>query len=113
VLAFALPKVGLLAAGALLAAFAAAVAVLQRRHAGAECNCFGAVAPTRIGRSLVARNVVLSAVALGTAGVGWSVEVARLSASEYVAVALLGSLLFVAAQFRTFLVSTQRAGARR
>ena len=57
------PRIGLIAASALLAVLALGVLVLRRSHAGARCNCFGAALEASIGVRLALRNALLAAVA--------------------------------------------------
>lgn len=57
------PGVGLLASSLLLAVFAFAVLRFAKRIGPAECGCFGALTPTKLGTGLAVRNVVLAAAA--------------------------------------------------
>jgi Methylamine utilisation protein MauE len=102
------PKVGLLASGALLGIFAAVVVGLRSSHEGEECNCFGAVASSRISLGLAARNAVLAGIALGVALATRDVHVSRISTTEMLVVVLLGSLLLVFSEFRRFSQTQQR-----
>jgi hypothetical protein len=62
------PVAGLLASSALLAIFAIAVTLIAKRIGPAECGCFGALTPTKLGTALAVRNALLaSAAALGVA----------------------------------------------
>lgn len=54
------PGVGSALATLALLAFSAAILVWRRELIGANCACFGAVATTRIGRRLLARNLLLA-----------------------------------------------------
>jgi len=101
VLAFAYPKLGLLAAGGLLATFAAVVAVLNTQHQGAACNCFGAVTSSKIGRPLAIRNFIAASVAIAVLVGNWNREVARLPTVGITALILLALLLLVASEFKS------------
>lgn len=62
------PVAGLLASSILLAIFAVAVVLFARRIGPAECGCFGALTPTKLGTGLAARDAVLAvAAAIGVA----------------------------------------------
>jgi hypothetical protein len=102
-LAFALPKLGLLAAGAVLAAFALVVAVLQSRHRGEECNCFGALATSRIDPMLIVRNALAAAVALTVGIASRGTDVQPLPATSVLALILVGSVLAIGLEFRNLL----------
>jgi hypothetical protein len=54
------PAAGLVAAGALLGVFAVAVVVFARRIGPAECGCFGALTPTKLGTGLAVRDGILA-----------------------------------------------------
>jgi len=105
---FFFPKLGLVAAGAVLVLFAAVVAVLQTRHRGEECNCFGALATSRISPALVGRNAIAAAVALAVGVASWRLEVPRLAATHFLVLILVGSLLVIAVEFRNFLRVRER-----
>lgn len=55
---------GLIVAAMLLTAFAAAIVIVLRRGVAASCRCFGGSGSTPFGRHHVARNAVLTLVAL-------------------------------------------------
>ena len=62
------PPVGLAASALLLAVFAVAVVVFARRIGPAECGCFGALTPTKLGTGLAVRDALLAiAAAVGVA----------------------------------------------
>jgi hypothetical protein len=109
VLALSLPKIGLVAAGALLVVFAVAVVLLRPAHAGRECNCFGSIAPSQISLSLAARNGALAGTAFAVAIGVWNLRVSRLSPSQMLVLLLVGSLLLVCAEFRRFSRVEQRS----
>jgi hypothetical protein len=92
----------LIAAGALLLVFALVVAVLQPRHQDMECSCFGAVASSRISKSLVARDAVAALAAIAVAIAAWTLDVPRLAAADFLVLLVLGSMLLVGAEFRRF-----------
>lgn len=111
-LAFAFPKLGLLSAAAVLFAFAVVVAVLQSRHRGAECNCFGGLSTSRIEPALIVRNVLAAAIASGIAVGGWRADVSPLPATYFVALILVGSLVVIGLEYKNLLrVREQRLGA--
>lgn len=58
---------GALAAALLLVAFTAAVGRALRQGREVDCNCFGALGPSRISRWTLARNALLLALAVGVA----------------------------------------------
>jgi hypothetical protein len=100
-LCIAFPRLGLVAASSVLAAFGVIVAFLQAHHRGAECNCFGAVASSRISKALVLRDLSASGIALAAVLLAWSIRVPHLASAELGVLVLLGSLLLVALEFRT------------
>jgi hypothetical protein len=57
------PAAGLAASALLLAVFAVAVVIFARRIGPAECGCFGALTPTKLGNGLAVRNALLAIVA--------------------------------------------------
>jgi len=59
----AVPVAGLAGSALLLAVFAVAVVIFARRIGPAECACFGALTPTRLGNGLAARDALLAATA--------------------------------------------------
>lgn len=96
------PRAGLVASFLLLALFAVAVAILYRRHAGEECNCFGALLPSAISMNLVYRN---SALAGGALALWWAVtrtDVEPLGALEILVACLFAIIAVVALELRRF-----------
>jgi peroxiredoxin len=69
--AFTAPWAGV-AAVLVLIAFTTAVARVLGRGGEVDCNCFGSLGPSRIGRWTLVRNLVLLALAALVATVGWS-----------------------------------------
>jgi hypothetical protein len=106
VLAFTVPRVGLLVSALVLVLLAVGIGVLRPSHRGEECNCFGAVAASRIGAPLAARNLVLAAVAF--AGFFGSDHVRRLSGLELVAMFAGLLLVIVSAESLKFYLSAMR-----
>ena len=98
---------GLLATGATLAAFACAVIVLRRNHAGAPCRCMGAIANTRIGGALAARNLGL-AVAAGALSASASSRPMSVPVIAFACVA--GACGLVSVETRRFVVSSAHMG---
>lgn len=91
VLVFVRPVIGLAVGAALLVAFAIVVFALARSHAATDCNCFGALMPSTIGKALAVRNAALAlltaATALGAARLGAPV----FGAPEGLLIALVGA----------------------
>jgi hypothetical protein len=108
VLTLGFPKLGLLAAAGVLAVFAVVVAALRSRHQDEECNCFGAIATSRISATLVARNAIASAFAIAVGVAAWGVDVPRLRPTHVLVLILLGSILTIGGQFRNFVHVQQR-----
>lgn len=89
------PGVGLAAASALFGAFALGALLLQRRHAGVACNCFGSLSRSRMGMPLVIRNALLAALSgAGAAVIG--PDAPSLEAVEITTGALLAASLALA-----------------
>jgi peroxiredoxin len=90
-----------IAAVLLFAAFSLAVASALRRGEQVECNCFGSLAPTRIGPWTLVRNLGLLAVAVlvtaggfadpGPSAVAWVGELGGLAAVAILAGLALGA----------------------
>lgn len=100
VLSFASPTVGLAAGAAVLACFAVAVWLLAPRLSGRECNCFGAIAPARIGPHLAGRNMVLAVLVAGGWWVARRENLQALSFSKVLVIALFGAIALSLDQFR-------------
>lgn len=61
------PRLGLAMASVTLAVFAVAVAFLLPSHRGQSCNCFGAVASSRLNARLAIQDATLAAIAAASA----------------------------------------------
>lgn len=92
ILVFVRPAAGFAATAALLLVFAAVLARYMRVLKGADCHCFGNLAASTIGWSLVARNAGLATVATGAAVVA-STTAGGAVPPSYVAVCLLGGVV--------------------
>jgi thiol-disulfide isomerase/thioredoxin len=68
---------GALAAAALLAAFCLGIGRVLRAGAAVECNCFGGLTKTEVGRGTLVRNLALAAVAVFVASSGQTVSAFR------------------------------------
>jgi Methylamine utilisation protein MauE len=95
------PARGLLVAAALLGGFGGGVLVLGRRAQGKDCGCFGTLLPSRIGRGLAIRNLLLAALAAVTCLLAWQAEVPGLPAPAILLFALLGALLVLGSEVRS------------
>lgn len=99
VLNFVWPIAGLAAGTVALAVLAVAVALLARRLAGRECNCFGAIAPATIGPRLAMRNVALALLA----GAGYYVvrqeKLQTLSLGAVIATVVVGATALMTLYF--------------
>ena len=94
------PPLGLLLSAALLAAFGAGVLLLGQQARGKECGCYGALLPSRIGRALAARNLVLAAGAGSACLLAWRSATPGLRAPVILLLALLSALLMLGAEAR-------------
>ncbi len=68
---------GALAAAALLAAFCLAIGRVLRTGAAVECNCFGGITQTEVGRGTLIRNLALAGVAVFVVWSGQAVSAFR------------------------------------
>ena len=94
------PATGLLAAAALLGVFGGGVLLLSRRAQGKDCGCFGTLLPSRIGRGLAVRNLLLAAVAAVAGLLAGRATVPGLSPPAILLFALLGALLVLGGEAR-------------
>jgi hypothetical protein len=92
------PRVGLASAGLLLALLGIAVLILSRRHAGIACNCFGALAPSTITRSLGLRDLGLATMAGVTLALAPADAGSALPTGQVLALLAFGLLILVAAE---------------
>ncbi len=94
------PIAGLAAAAVFLPGFALAVFLLARELPNRECNCFGAIAPAKIGPRLAERNIALASVA----AVGWYIaqhqNLQALSLSTVLMTLLFGAIALMLFQYR-------------
>lgn len=88
-------RIGALLGLALLAAFVAVVARALARGESPDCNCFGGLRPTRVGRLTLLRNLGLAALAAALAVAGPGESLGSLDGGTVLAVAgtLAGVLL--------------------
>jgi hypothetical protein len=100
VLSVASPTAGLAAGAVALGGFSVAVWLLAQRVAGRECNCFGAIAPARIGPNLAARNIVLAILVAGGWWVARHERLQALSFSKMLVIVLFGAIALMLDQFR-------------
>jgi methylamine utilization protein MauE len=94
------PATGLLAAAALLGVFGGGVLLLSRRAQGKDCGCFGTLLPSRIGRGLAVRNLLLAALAAVAGLLAGGATVPGLSPPAILLFALLGALLVLGGEAR-------------
>lgn len=94
------PASGLGVGAVVLLCFSLAVSLLARRLAGQECNCFGAIAPGRIGQRLAARNLLFALIAAAGCLLARHAAVHGLSLSKILVIVLCGVLALMLDQFR-------------
>lgn len=93
-------RVGLLLCSVVLACFAAYLLAMMPRIQGMECNCFGAVAQTHIGMSLVVRDLLLALVAAVTAFLCWKAGVESVPLLGFASLALVSLSAVVVLEYR-------------
>jgi hypothetical protein len=94
------PKAGLLMAAVLLTTLGVGVLALSSRAEGKDCGCYGALAPSRINRSLAARNLLLAGLAWGAFLLARRSVVPGMRAPAVLLLALVGALIVLAAEAR-------------
>lgn len=99
-ISFVKPPAGLAAAAALLALFAAGVWFLAGRLPGHECNCFGAIAPSRLSSGLAFRNAVLAAAAASGSYLTQEARLQRLSGSSALVALVTAVIAVMVTQYR-------------
>ena len=110
---------GALTALSVLVLFTAAIGRSIRRGQAPDCHCFGQLHSAPAGRSTLARNAVLAAIAAfivahgpGPAGTSATAWVSRLSAAELLSIVALLVAVAVAAAAATLALSLLRAHGR-
>ena len=96
------PAVGLVVSAALLGVFSIAAFVLSFRSDGQPCSCFGALAPSRISKTLAARNALLGGVAVYPAALAIDGAVPPLSPPAILLAFMTLLLVIIASDFRLF-----------
>jgi hypothetical protein len=100
------PKAGLLMSAVLLTILGVGVLALGSNAAGKDCGCYGTLAPSRINRSLAARNLLLAGLAWSAFLLARRSMVPGLRAPAVLLLALLGALVVLAAEARRVLGTT-------
>ena len=103
------PKAGLLMSAVLLTTLGVGVLVLSSNAEGKDCGCYGALAPSRINRSLAARNLLLAGLAWSAFLVARRSVVPGLRAPAVLLLALLGALVVLAAEARRVFAVTSHS----
>jgi hypothetical protein len=100
------PKAGLLMSAVLLTTLGVGVLALSSNAEGKDCGCYGTLAPSRINRSLAARNLLLAGLAWSALLLARRSTVPGLRAPAVLLLALLGALVVLAAEARRVLVTS-------
>jgi hypothetical protein len=95
------PAAGLAVCSFVLASFATLLFVFMPELRGADCRCFGAVAPVPIDLKLVLRNVVLGVVAAGASAFSWMLpRLGHVPGLEFAVVALTAVLAVLVVTYK-------------
>lgn len=99
ILLFVWPSVGLVFSGVLLLLFGGTVVILNSRHRGEECGCFGSTIRSHIGWKLAVRNFCLGAVSLIAGHLAIDLGAPALSIMQVTLALLVGLLLIAASEW--------------